>query len=85
MRSKVWITVLVSVFALPALAAAHNLGHVFLPDGACLEVGSAREAPLASTIPMAWPSMVKATSSSPIIPIPFARSLPPDLFPLSPD
>jgi len=46
MRSKVWITVLVSVFALPALAAAHNLGHVFLPDGTCVEVGSAREAPL---------------------------------------
>jgi hypothetical protein len=46
MRSKIWITVLVSVFALPALAAAHNLGHVFLPDGACLEVGSVKEAPL---------------------------------------
>lgn len=46
MRSKVWITVLVIVFALPAVAAAHNLGHVFLPDGACLEVVSAKEAPL---------------------------------------
>jgi len=46
MQSKVWITVLVSVFALPAVAAAHNVGHVFLPDGACLEVGSVKEAPL---------------------------------------
>jgi hypothetical protein len=46
MRSKVWIGVLFSVFALPAIAAAHNVGHVFLPDGACLEVGSVKEAPL---------------------------------------
>ena len=46
MQSKVWITVFVSVFALPVVAAAHNVGHVFLPDGECLEVGSVKEAPL---------------------------------------
>ena len=46
MRSKIWITVLVSVLAVPAVARAHNVGHVFLPDGACLEVGSIKEAPL---------------------------------------
>ena len=32
--------------ALPALATAHNAGHLFLPDGTCQEVGSFREAPL---------------------------------------
>ena len=46
MRSRIWITVLVSVLALPAVARAHNVGHVFLPDGVCLEVGSVKEAPL---------------------------------------
>jgi hypothetical protein len=45
MNIKVWITVFLAVVALPAVAAAHNVGHVFLPDGTCLEVGSAREAP----------------------------------------
>jgi len=46
MRSKVWIAALVSVLALPAVAAAHNVGHIFLPDGSCLEIGSVKEAPL---------------------------------------
>ena len=46
MRNKVWMTVLVSVFALPAVAAAHNVGHVYRPDGTCLEIGSVKEAPL---------------------------------------
>lgn len=46
MQRKVWIACLAGVFGLPALAAAHNLGHVFQPDGTCVEIGSAREAPL---------------------------------------
>jgi hypothetical protein len=46
MRIKLCIAAVTSVLALPGVASAHNLGHVFLPDGTCLEVGSAREAPL---------------------------------------
>jgi hypothetical protein len=46
MLRKVWITFLVTVFAVPAAANAHNVGHIFLPDGTCQEVGSVKEAPL---------------------------------------
>lgn len=46
MLRKGWITFLLVVFALPAAANAHNVGHIFLPDGTCQEVGSAKEAPL---------------------------------------
>ena len=46
MRMNVLVIALVGVIALPAVAAAHNRGHVFLPDGTCLEIGSAKEAPL---------------------------------------
>jgi hypothetical protein len=46
MQSKVWITFLVGVLAAPVVANAHNLGHIFLPDGTCQEVGSAKDAPL---------------------------------------
>ena len=28
-----------------APAAAHNAGHIFLPSGACLEIGSFKESP----------------------------------------
>jgi hypothetical protein len=35
-----------SVVLIPVLAAAHNAGHLFLPDGTCLQVGSFREAPI---------------------------------------
>ena len=35
-----------ALVAIPMIATAHNLGHVFLPDGSCLELGSAKEAPL---------------------------------------
>lgn len=45
MLRKGWITLLIGVFALPAVANAHNLGHFFLPNGTCQEVGSAKEAP----------------------------------------
>jgi hypothetical protein len=37
---------LVGLTFTPAVAIAHNLGHLFLPDGRCLEIGSGREAPL---------------------------------------
>lgn len=46
MRIKVWITCLAGVMTFPAIAAAHNLGHIFLPDGTCKEIASAQEAPL---------------------------------------
>lgn len=46
MQRKVWITFLVGVLAVPVVASAHNVGHIFLPDGTCQEVGSAKEAPL---------------------------------------
>lgn len=46
MRNTVWITVLLGVFALPGAAEAHNVGHIFRPDGTCQEVGSVKEAPL---------------------------------------
>lgn len=37
---------LLAVMALPVVAAAHNAGHIFLPDGTCLVIGSLRDAPL---------------------------------------
>lgn len=37
---------IVAVLAIPVVAAAHNAGHIFLPDGTCLELGSFKDAPL---------------------------------------
>jgi hypothetical protein len=37
---------LVGLMFTPLPAIAHNLGHLFLPDGTCLEIASGREAPL---------------------------------------
>jgi hypothetical protein len=37
---------LLAVMALPAVATAHNAGHLFLPDGTCQLIGSGQEAPL---------------------------------------
>ena len=37
---------LLAVMALPMVASAHNVGHIFLPDGTCMLIGSFREAPL---------------------------------------
>lgn len=37
---------LAGLMCTPVTAIAHNLGHLFLPDGTCLEIGSSREAPL---------------------------------------
>ena len=31
-----------SVFAMPFVAAAHNAGHIFLPDETCQNLGSLR-------------------------------------------
>ena len=45
-RSLVIVAGILSVLALPFVAAAHNAGHLFLPDGTCQEVGSFKEAPL---------------------------------------
>jgi hypothetical protein len=46
MERRIWIGFVVGVFALPAICYAHNSGHIFRPDGTCLEIGSFREAPL---------------------------------------
>lgn len=35
-----------AVMAAPAVASAHNAGHLYLPSGECHEVGSFRPAPL---------------------------------------
>ena len=37
---------LLAVVGLPAIATAHNAGHLFLPDGTCQLIGSGHEAPL---------------------------------------
>jgi hypothetical protein len=37
---------LLAALALPRAATAHNLGHIFLPDGVCLGLGSGLEAPV---------------------------------------
>ena len=36
----------VAVMGLPMVATAHNAGHIFLPDGTCLVIGSLHDAPL---------------------------------------
>jgi hypothetical protein len=43
-RYFVCAALVVSVFV-PMTAVAHNLAHLFLPDGTCVELGSGREAP----------------------------------------
>ena len=35
-----------ALIVVPAGAAAHNVGHITLPGGQCLAIGSGREAPL---------------------------------------
>jgi hypothetical protein len=37
---------LVGVVFIPVVAHAHNAGHLFLPDGRCMQVGSFKEAPI---------------------------------------
>lgn len=45
-RPLVLFGTIVAVLAIPLMAAAHNAGHIFLPDGTCLEIGSFKNAPL---------------------------------------
>ena len=48
LRSKlirIGLGVALALIAMPMIAAAHNLGHLTLPDGTCMEIGSAKEAP----------------------------------------
>lgn len=40
------ITALVVGIAMPGVAIAHNAGHIFRPDGSCLELGSFKHGPL---------------------------------------
>jgi hypothetical protein len=44
-RPLVLFATLAAVLAMPLVGAAHNAGHLFLPDGTCLEVGSFKDAP----------------------------------------
>lgn len=45
-RPLVLFATLLAVLAIPIVAAAHNAGHLFLPDGTCLNIGSFKDAPL---------------------------------------
>ena len=45
-RLIVVFAALLAVVALPMAATAHNAGHIFLPDGTCLVIGSLHNAPL---------------------------------------
>jgi|AAFX01.1.fsa_nt_gi hypothetical protein len=45
-RVTVVFACVLAVMALPIAASAHNAGHIFLPDGTCLLIGSFQEAPL---------------------------------------
>ena len=36
---------LVAVVLIPVVVHAHNAGHLFLPDGSCVQIGSFKEAP----------------------------------------
>lgn len=44
-RTLVGGAALVALLVTPFIAAAHNAGHLILPDGRCLEIGSFRDAP----------------------------------------
>ena len=48
-KRKLFIIALVLAIAssllIVGIAAAHNAGHIFLPDGTCLSVGSFKESP----------------------------------------
>jgi hypothetical protein len=38
-----------ALVAMPATVSAHNAGHLYLPGGACLDIGSFKEAPILGT------------------------------------
>jgi hypothetical protein len=45
-RALVAFIGVLAVVGIPAVVRAHNAGHIFLPDGSCLEIGSFRDAPI---------------------------------------
>jgi hypothetical protein len=46
MRAVAGLVALLITLAVPRVTIAHNAGHIFLPGGTCLEIGSFRSAPL---------------------------------------
>jgi hypothetical protein len=42
------VLAIVSSLLIVGIASAHNAGHIILPDGTCLNVGSLKEAPYVS-------------------------------------
>jgi hypothetical protein len=44
-KLALFVAVLLAAIGAPS-ASAHNAGHIVLPDGRCLEVGSNKEAPI---------------------------------------
>ena len=45
MKRILILAAILALILIPVVAMAHNAGHIFLPNGACLEIGSFREAP----------------------------------------
>lgn len=45
-RSVIVAAGVLAALAMPFVAAAHNAGHIFLPDGSCQVLGSFHDAPL---------------------------------------
>ena len=45
-RTLIVLVGVMAVIAMPMVVTAHNAGHLSLPDGTCLEVGSFNGAPL---------------------------------------
>ena len=64
MRTLVAGAALVALLGTPFLAVAHNAGHIILPDGKCLEIGSFRDAPLVGP-DMVQLDLVPETSNPP--------------------
>jgi hypothetical protein len=60
MVMAVLVTILSSLL-LASMASAHNSGHVILPDGTCINVGSENEGPL---VPDANPNRNEIVGSS---------------------
>lgn len=45
-RVRIGLAVLAALLIAPTVTSAHNAGHLFLPDGTCLQIGSFKESPL---------------------------------------
>lgn len=67
LRLAATVAVSAAIVLVPATASAHNSGHVILPDGTCVNVGSEKEAPL---VPEANPNRNDATGQLDLIPGP---------------